>query len=247
MTDVRLETLEAAKSKDEILSALRDLQRGEPFSENDLVFKYVSDPRWLMRHEALIALKNCRGPSLEQFLLDHGAKTQDRYELAYVNSALGHVGGSKSIPYLVAASSSKTEDVACSALAALAALGSRRELPVFLERLQSGRPPVKWYAMSGIEKHGDASAVNPVLKRVKAILSRERKTEQMPRSELVQAISYLWRHRSEDGLEEALRNLVSSKWDRLFASERNQVNEMMGAPHNRAVQPTARGYAPRRG
>jgi HEAT repeat protein len=222
MTDLPpLERLRNARTKHDIASALDALARApERYAVDPLIVQLAADERWLVRHSALGALGNAAGSEVEDVLLAVAERTQDPYDLVYVNAALGKVGSQRSLSYLTQAVSHAKEDVATSALAALTKIGTNRQQPLFLAALSDRRWIVKWYAMQAIEAHGDAGAVDAVLTRAQYLLRRRRVSRQGGRSELSYALGFLWRYRFDrEDVASFFRDVVPSRIDRLTPKE----------------------------
>ncbi|WP_214846141.1 hypothetical protein [Exiguobacterium sp. S90] len=82
---------------------------------------------------------------------------------------------------------------------------------------------VKAYALLGIAKHGDASAIQPVIKRVKTMLKRKR---QIQSDEILVAFRFLNRYRHSDKtIPELFDWIITKRWDVLFDEEQQWLNE----------------------
>ena len=229
MVDDLIERLQSAKTKVEIACALDAISYAKrPVSLDPLIVSYAGDSRWLVRHAAIGALGACPDPQTERLLLDIGRGTQDESDLVYVNVSLGSVGSRECLGYLESMARHGKEDVATSALHALTVLGSSKQLPCFIAALHDKRWALKWYAMIAIEKHGDSSAVEPVLARVKRILGRKRAIEQGDRSELTAGLAFLWAHRSADPRASTFfADYLPARRHRLFEDEVKALDGMM--------------------
>jgi hypothetical protein len=224
-----LEQVRSETSKYELASLLRRLAKCERVPADARLLGLVGDSRWIVRREAIQALAQCAEPAAEDCLLERARITDDVYDLAYINATLGKIGSRKSIPYLSKMAGHREEDVAASAIAALSGIGSSHELPIFIGSLSSGRRVVKWCAMAAISRHGDESAISPVVGRVKQILKRKRRREQRPRSELGYALEFLWRMRRHDARIDGLFAWVLGEGkDMLFEAERAFVEQLVG-------------------
>ena len=219
----------SAKTKYDVAFALDRLGKEESIPADDRILRLVGDDRWLVRHAAIRALSKCVSPQAEIILLERAARTNDPYDLIYINASLAVMGSSKSIPYLEKACRHQKQDVACSAIGALTRIGSVEQLPLFIDRLEKGRWVVKSYAMTAIEKHGDERAIEAVLSRVGKILSRKRKVEQLPRSELIEGLSFLYEYRRKDQrIAKLFEYTIPRKLDVLFETERSQLCQLTG-------------------
>jgi hypothetical protein len=223
-----LERIRSETNKYELASLLRRLAKYEGVPADPRLLGLVGDSRWIVRREAIQALAQCAEPAAEDCLLERARITDDVYDLAYINATLGKIGSRKSIPYLSEMAGHREEDVAASAIAALSEIGSSDELPIFVHSLSRGRHVVKWFAMAAINRHGDESAIGPVVGRVKQILKRKRKREQRPRSELGYAFEFLWRMRRHDARIDGLFAwALGERKDMLFETERAFVEQFL--------------------
>ncbi|WP_420850653.1 HEAT repeat domain-containing protein [Peribacillus deserti] len=112
-------------------------------------------------------------------------------------------------------------DVKCSALWALNELGDASLLPIFLTALQDRSSAVKRYGMLGINRHGNQSAIKPVIGRIKTLLKRKRKSES---GELTTALGFLIRFMAEyEEIRYLFDWLKSNKWDFLFEMEKRWI------------------------
>jgi hypothetical protein len=215
-----------AKSKYELAFGLDDLARSGIVPPDERIFRFVEDDRWLVRHSAIGALAKCRDSQAETVLLSRAEHTDDPFDLAYINSALFAMGSQRSLSYLQRVCYHSTQDVACSAINAIARINGSQFVPLYIERLVKGQAIVKWYAMTALEAHGDARAVKPILTRVATILRKQRKTQQHPRSELVQALTFLARYRAVPEVAQVFEKLLPKRLDHLFPYERKQLQEL---------------------
>jgi HEAT repeat protein len=224
-----LEQIRSETNKYELASLLRRLAKCERVPADARLLGLVGDSRWIVRREAIQALSQCAEPAAEDCLLERARITGEVYDFAYINATLGKIGSRKSIPYLSEMAGHREEDVAASAIAALSEIGSSDELPIFLQSLSRGRRVVRWCAMAAISRHGDESAIGPVVGRVKQILKRKRKQEQRPRSELGYALEFLCRMRRHDARIDGLFAWVlGESKDMLFETERAFVEQLVG-------------------
>ncbi len=196
-----------------------------------LILGYLQDKRWLIRQAAIAALGNCSDPRAAELLLETGLRSTDAFDLIYINAALGRLKTSVGLEFLIHNSRHAKEDVATSALAALTEGGSKKTLPCFIEALGDRRWAVKWYAMRGIEQHGDETAISPVLERIKKILTGKRLTRQSPRSELSCGLAFLWRHhRQRAEIAEFFERRLPLKLGLLTFDEISELSRLQGSP-----------------
>lgn len=184
--------------------------------------------RWaLVSHSAISAVVNSTDPLAERHLLEVLATSKDANALVRANAALAQVGTAQSIPVLRGLAFHKKADVACSAINTLGKLGSDELGSFFVDCLAKGGPKSKWYAMMAIERHCDASAVDVVFARLKKILGGARKREQLPRSEALCAVTFLWRYRAQNAaLARKLDELVEARHERLFETEECEIGRL---------------------
>ncbi len=148
------------------------------------------------------------------------------FDKAGAHSTMASRGSLRPIPYLVSAAlHDKSTDARCSALHALRVLGDSRLVPVFLECLGHPSSSDKWYAMAAISQHAGPEAWEVVFKRTRQILSKDRRTEQGPRSELIEALDYLFRFRDQSESIQLLLGQITTKYaHRLSAIERDWLS-----------------------
>lgn len=215
-------------NKYRLASLLGDLEKHQEVPLDAHLLGLANDPRWLVRHSAIQALGQCSDPEVESCLLKRAESTDDVYDLIYINASLGKMGSDQSIPHLSEMTLHRKEDVACSAIAALTNIGSIDNLPLFIERLTTGRSTIKWYAMIAINEHGDESAIEPVMARIKQILRRKRKIEKHP-SELVLGLEFLWQMRERDPrIKDLIWWTLDKREGMLFENEKIQIMELIG-------------------
>jgi len=180
-----------------LLEGLVDLRKPKSL---DLapVLALIEDKRWLVRHSAIRALAHANPEVAEGPLLERASRTTDTYDLTYVNAILRSVGTERSVPYLSHASHSRKEDVAASAVAALSKIAGPAQLSLYIEMLEAGWRAVKWGAMAAIADHGDKAAIPAVVNRIGRILTRRRTIVQLPQSELLRGLTFLYRFKGLD-------------------------------------------------
>lgn len=192
------------------------------------IIPFTRDSRWLVRQTAISALGSCPLPEAEETLIAILNFSSDHLDLTYASAALGKIGTKRAIPALMRMLDASTEDVKTSSLAALTQIGDVSILPFLLKALANSNGHVKMYAMNGILRHGDERAIDPVIERVKQIVSRERKQEIIP-SELVEALEFLLRYASTDKrITELVHTIYTKKLDRLFPEERKWLEAHRG-------------------
>jgi hypothetical protein len=114
------------------------------------------------------------------------------------------------------------EDVKASAINALQEVGDPSLTPLYLDALGDRSWVGKDYAMKAIHAHGDVRAIEPVMARIRAILSRDRKTKMGGWSELMYAVGYLKRWEATDGrISRFLQQVRHERWARLSEQERD--------------------------
>lgn len=210
-----------------VLSSLLDcIGRQNDINDIEEVYNYLRDSRWQVRHSAIQALGISKSSEVEDVLLDLIDSTEDYNDISYALSSLYEVGTQKSIPRLIKLLDYPKEEIKGVTLSIISKVGNSSHLPIFLSSLQQRSSYVKWMAMVGVNKYGDESAIEQVYSRVKNILSRKRATEQLPKSELLEAIEYLARYINCDDKVKKLFNIIKeNKWGALYKREKNYLVE----------------------
>ena len=94
---------------------------------------------------------------------------------------------------------------------------------MFIKGLEDRSVDVKAYALLGIAKHGDASAIQPVIKRLKTMLKRSGRFKV---TMVLVALRFLHRYRQSDKTIPVLFDwIVTKKWDVLFNEEQQWLQE----------------------
>jgi hypothetical protein len=83
------------------------------------VLPLLSDPRWLIRHGAILSLKNTCDPIVEIRLIDILRDTEDSYDMMYCNETLRRIGTRKAISILEQELKSRKRDVRITAKLAI--------------------------------------------------------------------------------------------------------------------------------
>lgn len=96
----------------------------------------------------------------------------------------------------------------CSALWALNELGDASLLTTFIEALQDRSFAVKGYALLGINRHGNETAIKPVIERIKNMLKCKRKVKS---DDLILALGFLIRFKKDYEEIDELFNWIKSK------------------------------------
>lgn len=113
-----------------VLGALLDRIAELPKSEGtnlQPILDHLEDPRWLVRHAAIQALKLTVSPNAELALVDLLERSTDPYDIAYANATLNQIGSLLSIPAIERHLSSRKRDVKLSAQLAIQAIRKRQE------------------------------------------------------------------------------------------------------------------------
>ncbi|UAC46985.1 HEAT repeat domain-containing protein [Bacillus aquiflavi] len=108
--------------------------------------------------------------------------------------------------------------------------GNAAHIPLFIEALKNDRSTeVKYHAMKAIDRLGELTHIDTVLKRVKAIISRKQRGGGVfSKSELMYGISFLYRVASDhDEVKKLLYSLQTSKSDRLFEHEAEWLAQLV--------------------
>jgi HEAT repeat protein len=223
VVDILLKWLEKETNKCAIESILKRIAEQKNVKDCSTILKFVEDERAAIRHEAILALRGCKSPVAEESLINVIKESTDSYALTYANSVLSNIGTNKSIPHLINLLGHPNGDVKCSAIGALEEIGDASLLPVFLKALQNRSVAVKGYAMLAIKKHGDETAIVPVIERIKTILKRKRIIES---DELIDGLEILILFEREYAEIQELFNWIKfKKWDFLFLTEKKWIEE----------------------
>lgn len=223
VADILLKRLDIETNKYTLHQILNQIAEQRNIQDCSPIIKFIKDERALVRHSAIRAMRACKSTIAEEALIKIITESSDEYDLTYANSALSEIGSDKAIPHLINLLGHSKADVKCSALWALKELGDTSLLPIFLEAIQGHSFAVKGYAMLAINRHGDETAINPVIERIKTILKRKRTIES---DELIVGLELLIRLEKEHQEIQDLFNWIKfKKWDFLFDSEKKWVNE----------------------
>ncbi|WP_028400510.1 HEAT repeat domain-containing protein [Ectobacillus panaciterrae] len=223
--DILLKRLEKETDK-YVLSFMLDMIKDLNVLECSHILRYINDKRWQVRHSAIQALESCKTSAAEEALISVLQHSQDHYDLEYAAAALSKVGSNKAIPSLIEQVKYAKGDVKCSSIYALEKLGDATLTPVFLEALQDKSAAAKFCAMSALHKHGDESVIDIVYERVKVILKRKRKTEWLPKSELIYALEILNRYKAGNAhIQKLFRWIIDKRQDYLFNREKKWLRE----------------------
>jgi HEAT repeat protein len=210
-----------------LLNTLADLPKPGSIDLSP-VLSLIEDSRWLVRHAAIRALAHSNSQQAEIRLLEHASRSDDPYDLTYINETLASIGTERSIPYLSNASRNRKQDVASSALTVLSKLAGATQLQLFIEILQKGAFNVKRSAMAAILKYGDESAIPAVLERIRTILNRKRTVIELPESELIIGLSFLQQFRKTDErVARLFASTIPSKAEYLIGEEPAVIQKLM--------------------
>lgn len=221
VVDVLIERLDMETNKYTLSSILDQIAEQDKVPECTPIIKWIQDDRWLVRHSAILALKKCNCEASETALLGVIMNSSDVNDLCYAMASLCEAGSARSIPHLLTRLEHDQGEVRSAVIRALDALGDSSHLPIFIEALKDRSPAVKSYAMTAIHHHGDDTAVDAVLTRVKKMLSRKRKWES---DDLILALDFLSRYKDDHN---QIQNLIlwikTKKYDYLFDEEKQRV------------------------
>ncbi|MFD0049418.1 HEAT repeat domain-containing protein [Actinomycetes bacterium NPDC127524] len=128
---------------------------------------FLSDRRYQVRHSAIKALRKCNGLKIEEALIQVLLHPIDTDDLICANEVLSEIGTANAIPFLMNLLDHQKDDVKGSALYALSVIGGNELLPVFIKALTEGTVGLKSSATSAIHRHGDETAINAVIARVR--------------------------------------------------------------------------------
>jgi hypothetical protein len=223
VADLLLERLARETKPTLITSILDELANQERVDDATAIIRYVEDSRSAIRNSAIDALGSCRGALAEDALIRFIMTSTDSFEIMSANFVLATIGTERVIPHLLPLLDHPKGDIRHSALNAISELGDDSFLPLFVKGLEDRSVDVKAYALLGIAKHGDASAIQPVIKRVKTMLKRKR---QIQSNEILTAFRFLNRYRQSDKtIPELFDWIIMKRWDVLFDEEQQWLTE----------------------
>ena len=113
---------------------------------------------------------------------------------------LRRFGSTRAIPALKRAMYYAMQDVKIASLCTLAGIAKEAEADFYTSALLDTKYRTKWAAMYAIFEYGNASAIAPVIKRLKAILSRPRGRTWGNNTEVVLAVKFLTKFAEADCL-----------------------------------------------
>lgn len=213
-----------------ILRLLAELKKPTGTDLSPLI-EATKSKKWFIRHHAIQALNNTGDSIAEDRLIEILQTTDDPYDLEYAVSVLYYIGTTKSIPYLIGLLNDKRNTGNAGILGTLRRIGKRSMSPIFIEQLEEGKSiETKWAAMEAILEYGDRTAIIPVIKRVKKILSRERKlfSYANSQSEVENAINFLNKYKGENKEILNLFEFIHQKKQKFLTSdELNLLNKSL--------------------
>ncbi|MFC3804365.1 HEAT repeat domain-containing protein [Cohnella sp. GCM10012308] len=183
-----------------------------------------------IRREALRVLARCRPQDAKGRLIEIIRHSNDECDIIYTLWALKHLCLEEALPDVLALVESPNSEIRSLAIRFAAEFGDSAQLSLFVAALENDRSPdVKWSAMEAIDRWGGDSETGTVMRRVKTIVSRQRKGGgQLPISELMHGISFLNRIAPHnDEVIKLLHALRTSKAGRLFEHEAKWLDEKM--------------------
>lgn len=223
VADLLLERLAQETKPTLITSILDELANQERVDDATDIIQYVEDSRSAIRNSAIDALGSCRGALAEDALIRFITTSTDSFEITSANFVLASIGTKRVIPHLLPLLDHPKGDVRHSVLNAISELGDDTFLPMFVKGLEDRSIEVKAYALLGIAKHGDASAIQPVIKRLKTMLKRQR---QIQSDDALVAMRFLNRYRQSDKtIPELFDWIITKRWDVLFVEEQQWLTE----------------------
>ena len=223
VADLLLERLAQETKPTLIKSILDELANQERVDDATDIIRYVEDSRSAVQNSAIDALGSCRGALAEEALIRFITTSTDSFEIMSANFVLATIGTKRVIPHLLPLLDHPKGDVRHSALNAISELGDDTFLPMFIKGLEDRSIEVKAYALLGIAKHGNASAIQPVIKRLKTMLKRQR---QIQSDDGLVALRFLNRYRQSDKtIPELFDWIITKKWDTLFEEEQQWLTE----------------------
>ncbi|USK68530.1 HEAT repeat domain-containing protein [Peribacillus asahii] len=219
VVNILLKRLEVETNKYTLETILDQIANQKDVPDYSPIMKFIDDKRTAVRYRAIQTLSKCKHPIVEDALIKVIDESQDQYDLCYASGSLSDIGTIKSIPHLIRLLERAKGDAKCVTLYALEVLGDPMLLPIFMEAMQDRSPTVKSYALSGLLKYGDETAIDVVYKRVKTVLTRKRKIES---DELALAFEFLNRYKKEQKrIQQLFEWIQSKKWGYLFDEEKD--------------------------
>jgi HEAT repeat protein len=203
------------------LSRARLVERLREERDPGVLGAFLSHPAWQVRWEAIESLGKTTSPDAERQLLQVLATSSDEGDLSRANAALTRVGSKAAIPALSAFIHHQADDVKCSAIHALGALGDPSLTPLYLDALSDRSWVAKWYAMAAIHRNADERAIKPVIDRLRSALSRHRQTKVGGWSEVMYALDFLRRWQTDPSTGATIEWVRSDRLDHLQPDERD--------------------------
>lgn len=206
----------------------------------------MQHPSWQLRHPALEAAHLCPVQEVEPVLLA-AAAASDMDGAASAATHLRRCSPARAVPVLTGLLGESKTDVRVSALDSLVALIGHDALPHVRQAAATWPPPARYAAYALLAEHGTADDVPLIAERVRRLLGRARKMEDIP-SELTFELPFLLAHVGHPEVNRAL-DKVRRRWSALFDGERAWVGahhpELM--PAEAVVPPvrTPRHHLPR--
>lgn len=223
IVDIFLKRLPEENNPYVLYKLFQGIENQIEFHDIQPIMPFLNDRRSLVRHGAIASLRKCKSPEAEDMLLDILRRTKDEYDLKYSLGSLYGVGTIRSLPLLTQLFDQLKGESKAQVLGLLSKLGGAAYQCYFLKAISDRSPIVKWAAIEVIKKHGNEEAITPVLQRVKAILTKVRKVEQSPKSELIEGLEFLNKYRRDnDAINNLFEWIRSKKMDFLFEMEKEQ-------------------------
>ena len=97
-----IEQLKTEKNKDVLDTVLHFLADLKITKQTDISFivELMKDKRWVVRHSAIMSVKNAEGKKAEDALINILKTSKDSYDILYANATLHFMGTPRAIPYL---------------------------------------------------------------------------------------------------------------------------------------------------
>jgi HEAT repeat protein len=218
----------AGRPKNAVIDALYALKRFDHLEPDKRIMALLEHGNWQVEWESIDVLAKMGGSEVERALLAYGERIDDRNLLPHVNATLGRIGGPMSVAYLERRCLDPRDDVACSAIWALADIDGPGHVDLFIVVLESARrAAIKSYATNAIVRHAGAEAVEPLLARLRQLLARKRTIESQP-SEVVEIVSFLREHAQPGSVAaDYVTSKLPARADFLLPNERIELADLL--------------------
>jgi hypothetical protein len=188
----------------------------------------VSDIRFF----AVLLVGRSRSPEAESALLSLVERERDKTVLEHALEGLRRCGTERCLPILMKCVFARTPGVQTAALTTMMNLYGSRQARFYIEVLEDKRFTYKWCAMTAIMKYSGEAAIEPVIRRVKAILgNKNRVPYNTPlegvsintTTELTEAIIFLQKHFTPHSPVDMCFQLILKHWSNVWDHEKSRI------------------------